>query len=265
MTPPPVVDLDRYLARIGFDRRVETDRATLEALQRAHLTAVPFENLDVYTGSGVRTDLAWSLDKVVRRGRGGWCFELNGAFSALLEAIGFGVTRMAATVIEGDTPAPTPDHLTLRVDLDRPYLVDVGFGASGPIHPLALDRTDAQDGGFTEFRISSVNSDRVLERRRNDGSWLSEFRFSMVDREMSAFEPASQRLQAGPGHFTDAPFATRLIDGGPDRISLTPERLVIHRGEVVEETPVPTAAWDDTLRSCFGIRISASPPVDDRR
>lgn len=255
MTPPAHVDVDSYLDRIGFDGEVEKDRPTLEALQRAHLTSVPFENLDVYARSGVRTELAWSLDKIVQRGRGGWCFELNGAFSALLDALGFPMTRMAATVLEGDTPSTTPNHLTLRVDLDRPYLVDVGFGASGPIRPLVLDRIDAQDGGFTEFRISTLGSDRVLERLRSDGSWISEFRFSMVDREMSTFEPASQRLQNGPGHFTAAPFATRLIDGGPDRVSLTPGRLVTHHGEVVEESPVAAAEWSDTLRSRFGIRV----------
>ena len=255
MSAAPGVDVAAYLSRIGFDGRIAVDRDTLESLQRAHMTAVPFENLDVYSRRGVRTDLAWSLDKVVARGRGGWCFELNGAFSALLDAIGFPVTRMAATVLEDDTPAATPDHLTLRVDLDRPYLVDVGFGASGPIRPLALDRTDVQDGGFAEFRITTPMDHRILERRRRDGSWVPEFRFAIADQEMSVFDTASQRLQSGPGHFTDAPFATRLLDGGPDRVSLTLERLAFHRGGVVGETPVPAAAWDEALRSHFGIHV----------
>jgi N-hydroxyarylamine O-acetyltransferase len=255
MTPPPKLDVDAYLDRIGHTGPIELDRDTLEALQRAHLTAVPFENLDVFHSTGVRTDPGWSVDKIVIRHRGGWCFELNGAFSALLRSLGFEVTRMAATVLEGGTRAPTPDHLTLWVDLDRPYLVDVGFGASGPIRPLPLDGPGPHDGGFADFRFSETGPDRILERHRSDGSWTPEYRFGLDGREMSAFEPASQRLQTGPGHFTDAPFATRLLDGGPDRVSLIPGRLTIHRDGAVEHTDVDPSAWDAALRDWFTIRL----------
>ena len=97
-------------------------------------TSVPFENLDVFHRRGVQTGAEWSVPKIVARGRGGWCFELNGAFASLLEALGYQVTRFAATVLlptsTGSGPSPIPTHLTLQVDLDRPYLVDVGFGDS---------------------------------------------------------------------------------------------------------------------------------------
>ena len=255
MTRSANLDVDAYLDRIAYTGSIELDRDTLEALQRAHLTAVPFENLDVYHRTGVGTDLGWLLDKIVIRHRGGWCFELNGAFSELLRALGFEVTRMAATVLEGETPAPTPDHLTLRVDLDRPYLVDVGFGASGPMRPLPLDEPGPHDGGFTDFRFAGTGTDRILERLRSDGSWIPEFRFGLDGREMSSFEPASRRLQAGPGHFTDAPFATRLLDGGPDRVSLIPGRLTIHRDGDVEQTQVDPSAWNAALRDWFTIRL----------
>lgn len=255
MTAPPSLNVDAYLARIGFSDPIGHDPATLEALQRAHLTAVPFENLDVYHRTGVRTEVAWSIDKIVDRGRGGWCFELNGAFSTLLRALGFDVTRIAATVLDGETPAPTPDHLTVRVDLDRPYLVDAGFGASGPNRPLPLDAPGPHDGGFTEFRFAGIGTDRILERLRSDGSWTAEYQFGLDGRKMSFFEPASQRLQQGPGHFTDAPFATRLLDGGPDRVSLIPGRLTIRRRGAVEHTDVDPAAWNAALRDWFTIQL----------
>lgn len=254
MSPPPNLDVQAYLARIGHTRPINLDRDTLESLQRAHLTAVPFENLDVFHRAGVRTDPAWSFDKIVIRHRGGWCFELNGAFSELLRSLGFEVTRMAATVTQDGATASAPNHLTLRVDLARPYLVDVGFGASGPIRPLPLDGPGPHDGGFTAFRFVETGPDRILERRRSDGSWNPEYRFGFDAREMSAFEPASRRLQAGPGHFTDAPFATRLLDGGPDRVSLTPGRLTIYRDGAVEHTDVDPSAWETTLRDRFGLR-----------
>ena len=93
------MDVDRYLDRIGYTGPIRLDVACLEALQRAHMTAAPFENLDVSRGRPVRTDVEWGLDKVVDRRRGGWCFELNGAFSVLLEALGFSVTRLGAAVL----------------------------------------------------------------------------------------------------------------------------------------------------------------------
>ena len=105
---------DRYLERIGFDGPIRHDVTTVEALQRAHLTAVPFENLDVYHRRGVATGIDWSVPKIVERGRGGWCYELNGAFSALLESLGFTVTRLGATVLLDDSTNPSgtdPDHL----------------------------------------------------------------------------------------------------------------------------------------------------------
>ena len=81
----------RYLDRIGLSEAPPVDVDGLEILQRAHLTEVPFENLDVHAGRGVGTGLGWSLPKIVDRRRGGWCFELNGAFSGLLRDLGFEV------------------------------------------------------------------------------------------------------------------------------------------------------------------------------
>ena len=90
------VDVERYLNRIGHHGPTEPTAETLAALQLAHMIAVPFENLHVVHGTQMRTDLGWSYPKIVEHGRGGWCFELNGAFGALLEALGFPVTYLSA-------------------------------------------------------------------------------------------------------------------------------------------------------------------------
>ena len=113
-----MIDVDRYLDRIGFTATVSHDLATLEALQRSHLSAVPFENLHVFYGIGVRTDVEWSVSKIVDEGRGGWCFENNGAFSELLLALGFDIGRLgAAVLLEG--PTRTIDHLCIEVALEE--------------------------------------------------------------------------------------------------------------------------------------------------
>src|SRR4249920_904388 len=89
------MELSAYLERIGYSGPVAPDPATLKALHRAHLLAIPYENLDVQLRRTVTTDPAAAYDKIVRRGRGGWCYEMNGLFGAMLEAVGFDVMRMA--------------------------------------------------------------------------------------------------------------------------------------------------------------------------
>lgn len=252
MDEAPALDVGRYLDRIGFTGDVSIDLATLAALQRAHLSTVPFENLDVFHGVGVRTDLAWSVDKVVNRRRGGWCFEANGAFSALLQALGFPVARLGAAVLLGG-PNETIDHLTLEVTLDEPYLVDVGFG-DGFVTPLRLNTASPQDGGNGTYELIDSAQGRTLTRWK-DGVPEAQYRFRRVNRAMADFEPASQYLQGNRElHWSTKPFATRLLDGGPERVTLLTDRLEVTRSGEVTETPVSSEDWDDVLDEWFGMR-----------
>ncbi len=251
------VDVGKYLARIGFEGEPRVDVATLEALQRAHMTAVPFENLHVYHRLGVRTDTAWSLAKIVDQQRGGWCFENNGAFSALLTALGFDVVRFGAAVLL-DGPSETVDHLTLEVTIDQPYLVDVGFGASF-ITPLKLNQAGPQESG-TRFFGFVDGPHRVTLTEYEDGESTSLYRFERVRREMSDFDGASLRLQTDPElDWSRKPFATRLIDGGPDRVTLLSNRLKLLRDGRFTETPVPAAEWEATLGEWFAMSSPSAP------
>ena len=136
-------DAGAYLDRIVYDGPTEPTAATLAGLHRAHMLAVPFENLDLHLGLRNVLDPGHVFDKVVRRRRGGWCFELNGLFALLLEHLGYPVTRYAAAVVLSDPPTRDFAHLTLRVDLDDPWLADVGFGDSFT-GPLRLDEAGDQ-------------------------------------------------------------------------------------------------------------------------
>ena len=247
--------VDGYLARIGIAERPAIDREGLTALQVAHLTTVPFENLDVHAGRPVPCDEGWALAKVVERRRGGWCFELNGAFAVLLERLGFTVERKAATVLLGQA-APIPDHLTLVVTLDRPYLVDVGFGTGTPRRPIPLDTPGPHDGGCGAYRIAEADGATILERqRRRDGRWETCFRLEPGAVELADLEPAARFLRAGANQFTAAPFATRALDDMAGRVTWNAGRLVVRRNGSELVTPTP----DDrgALERWFGIVADA--------
>lgn len=248
----PRVDTSAYLDRIGLTGPLQPDLVTLERLQRSHLTTVPFENLDVYSRREVRTDDDWSVAKVVDRRRGGWCFELNGAFAALLSHLGYRVRRLAATVLGGEI-SPMPTHLAIEVRLDRPYLVDVGFGDSF-IRPLPLDDAGPHDGGIGSFGFVFDNGVTTLLSMQGDGTMVPEYRFSRRPHGPSDFDEASTYLQTQPGlQWTQSRFATRLLDGGPDRVTLLSDRLKFRHGGVWEEHPVAPGDWDRLLMQWFGL------------
>ena len=142
------MDLQAYFERIGFTGAAKPDAATLVALHRAHLLAIPYENLDVQFGHAMTPDPEAAFDKIVTRRRGGWCYEMNGLFGLALEAIGFRVTRLAGGVrrdLMGDVMVG--NHLVLRIDLEEPWIADVGFG-DGAFDPFPLREGPLVAGGF---------------------------------------------------------------------------------------------------------------------
>lgn len=247
------MDVAAYLSRIRLAGDIAPNLVNLEKLQRAHLTWVPFENLHVYHRRGVETTPEWSVPKIVDRGRGGWCFELNGAFGTLLEALGYEVARLGAVVLFGDTDAfPVPDHLTLRVQLDRPYLVDVGFGESF-IKPLPLDSEGPHNGGTGQFGFE-FNGDETTLLAFEDGTPVPQFCFDSTPRVPADFDQSSRKLQTQPtSRWTETPFATRLLDGGPDRVTLLSDRIKFLRNGNWTEEPVAEADWAALLDQWFDL------------
>ncbi|MGH3739544.1 MAG: arylamine N-acetyltransferase family protein [Micromonosporaceae bacterium] len=164
------MDLTATLARIGYDGPVTPDLATLRAVHRAWLGAVPYENLDIQLGRPISLHPADLVDKLVTRGRGGYCYEMNGTLGLLLEAIGFPVTRVRGGVdreTEGDTA--WYNHLALLVEVEGgTWIADAGLG-DGSLEPLPLRPGDYQVGPLT-FHLERLD-DRVggdVWRIRND-------------------------------------------------------------------------------------------------
>jgi N-hydroxyarylamine O-acetyltransferase len=190
------MDIGSYLQRIAYHGPTAPDRRTLEALIRAQLAAVPFENLDQQLGRTVSMAPEAVFDKIVRRQRGGWCFELNGLFCWALRQIGFEVMMIAGHVREDRPPqGADSDHMALRVRCDGDLLVDVGFG--GEMNgAVALSPGTAQ---LPPYRITLTNHADGLWRyaekaEGNDGGYW--FRPAPVT--AAVFAPENQRLQSDP-------------------------------------------------------------------
>jgi N-hydroxyarylamine O-acetyltransferase len=243
------VDVDAYLERIAYAGAREPSEHTLSELHRAHMLAVPFENLDIHLGVANVLDPEHVFDKVVTRRRGGWCYELNGLFALLLESLGFAVTRYSAAVVLSDPPSPDFAHLTLRVDLDRPWLADVGFGASFT-RPLRMDVDDDQERDGKRYRLARRDGRMVLHE---DGA--PQYAFALEPRRMEQFAEMCTLQQTAPGsHFLHAPMCSRATEDG--RESLAGMRLITTtragRTERELENEAERAA---VLRDVFGVDL----------
>ncbi|WP_280451861.1 arylamine N-acetyltransferase family protein [Nocardia cyriacigeorgica] len=212
------LDLEAYLSRIGFDGERAPTVATLRALVAAHTTSIPFENFEAVLGRPVPLDLETLQDKLVRRRRGGYCYENVGLFAAALERLGFGVTGLSGRVTMGSGGLRPATHALLRVtttDDDRVWIVDVGFGA-GPAAPYEL----ADFGGeFTlgewKFRLEhgtgELGSDLwTLHQFARDG-WVDRYTFTLNPQYRIDFEVGDHFVSTSPrSPFTQRPFVQRF-------------------------------------------------------
>lgn len=255
--------MDAYLERIGVARPARPDLDSLRILQRAHLGTVPFENLSIHLGERVRLDDDGLLDKIVTRRRGGFCYELNGAFALLLTDLGYQVTRHSARTWGGERFGVPFDHLALRVQLDEAWLVDVGFGRFSH-HPVALDITGPQQdpGGVFEVVPHAVDAGPADLDVRGDGGW--EYRLDQRPYALSDFGPTCWYHQTSPdSHFTRSLTCSRLTADG--RITLSGRTLITTAGGTRQERTLDEAETLAVYRDDFGIVLDRLPAVDPRR
>jgi N-hydroxyarylamine O-acetyltransferase len=247
------MDVDAYLERIGYTGTTTPVPQTLRNLQRAHLFTVPFENLDIGWKRSIVIDRQAFIRKIVQARRGGFCYELNGAFAALLEALGFDVTLLSARAPTAQgTPGPEYDHLALRVDLDEPWLADVGFGNSF-VDPLRLKDGIEQKQNTGSFRIIEVGDDLRLERTEPEGSWKTEYLFNLTPRRLEEFAGMCHFHQTSPeSPFTRKRVCSRATPEG--RITLSEMKLIETRNGIREERVLKSDDdWWATLREDFGV------------
>ena len=217
------MDLKRYLRRIGFDGPVHPDLETLRALHRAHLLAIPYENLDVQFARPVTIERPQIYEKLVERRRGGWCYEMNGLLGWALSEIGFRVTRATGAVrrkLMGDVVVG--NHLVLRVDLDEGiYLADVGFG-DGSHDPIRVAPGPFHAHGF-DFRLE-----------RADGNWWRLFNHAQGGADSFDFrlDPADEKVLAERCHFLQTSEMSPFVQNAVCQRH-TPSGVTIMRGRVL--------------------------------
>src|SRR5688572_24693789 len=147
------MEIEAYLERIGYTGARDASAATLRGVHRAHLYAIPYENLDIHLGRPLGLDVPGIYQKLVSERRGGWCYEMNGLLAWALRELGFAVDLLAGAVPRASA-GETADgnHLVLLVRLpEGPYLADVGFG-DGFLEPLPLREGTTEQAGW-RFRV----------------------------------------------------------------------------------------------------------------
>lgn len=215
MLPDP--DLQAYFERIGYAGAPLPDRATLAALVLRHTLAIPFENFDPLLGRPVELAPDRLIAKLVHGGRGGYCFEQNGLFWRVLEAIGFVVTPLAARVLWNmDEDAVTPrSHMLLRVDLaEGPVIVDVGFGGAVLTGVLDLVADVEQATPHEPFRLREDAGEWRLQIRIGD-EWRTCYRFDLQPQLAVDYEPVNWWVSTSPAsHFTQGVTCARVLPEG---------------------------------------------------
>ena len=249
--------LTAYLRRIGAERPWVLDETALGALHQAHLMTVPFENLSIHLGEPISLDQGDLLGKIVARRRGGFCYELNGAFALLLQALGADVMRVAARVHGRGQFGPPFDHLALVVRLPAgsgPWLADVGFG-SHSTYPLRYDSRQEQDDPAGRFRLIDTEAGDVDVLK--DGQ--PQYRIEQRERSLADFIPTCWWQQTSPqSHFTRTTICSRLTEAG--RISLSDRTLIrTSGGERTEQQLHTDEAVLTAYRHHFGIILDQVP------
>ncbi|MGW2044512.1 arylamine N-acetyltransferase family protein [Streptomyces sp. NPDC001858] len=270
--------VDAYLRRIGVEppeRPTATGRL-LRELQLRHLRTVPFENLSVHLGEEIVLEESRLVEKVVGARRGGFCYELNGAFGALLAALGFEVTLLAARVHgeEGRLGIPY-DHLALLVGTADAgeWLADVGFGAHSH-YPLRWGSRDEQGDPGGVFRIVEADEDGPDPARGGTGAARARdvdvvrdgvrvYRLELRPRVLGDFVAGAWWHSTSPeSHFTKSLICSRVTEDG-GRITLSGRRFKATSADGVSEESELTG--DDAVlavyRERFGIELERVPTV----
>jgi N-hydroxyarylamine O-acetyltransferase len=248
------VNVTTYLERINYQGPLAPSTETLRKLQVAHLLSVPFENLSIHSHEPIVLNDEALFDKIVERRRGGFCYECNGLFAALLRALGFDVVMLSAEVAKAAGGFSQPfDHMTLLVKLEETWLADVGFGDSF-LEPLKMDVSSEQIQRQQSFRIIAQDHYFVVQRQY-EREWKPEYRFTLQPYNYPDFEEMCRYHQSSPqSHFTQKRICSLATRDG--RITLSDMLLIVTSNDVREERRLESQKeYEELLLKEFGIVI----------
>lgn len=252
------MNTEKYLSRIGAGTDEKRPSAeSLKRLQRRHLLSVPFENLDIHWKRPIVLDVEKFYEKIVDENRGGFCYELNGLFNALLNELGYETKMVSARVArEGGVFSPDFAHMAIIATVEgEEYLVDVGFGefTAGPLK-FILDIEQEDQAGV--FRITNFpyEGDEYFEiAKKEEDGWRSENIFTLKTRELAEYTGMCHFQQTSPeSHFVKKKICSLMTEQG--RKTLTSDKFIETKNGVRNEVPVETQGqFDEILRREFNI------------
>jgi N-hydroxyarylamine O-acetyltransferase len=251
-----MLDISAYLRRIDYRGPRDPTPQTLQALHTAHMLAVPFENLDIHRRP-IILDEAALFDKIVMRRRGGFCYELNGLFAALLRALGFDVTLLSARVARANGGfGPEFDHLTLLIALGERWLADVGFGDAFRA-PLRLDDPGEQHEGARSYRLAREEQRWLMLQRDAGADWEPQYAFTLQPRRLADFVDMCHYHQTSPeSSFTQRRICSRATPDG--RVTLSDMKLIVTTQSARQERLLADQGeYDAALKQHFGIDLEA--------
>jgi N-hydroxyarylamine O-acetyltransferase len=260
-------DLDAYFERLGYDGPAEPKLRTLQRIHALHAEKIPFENLSPFVGEPVRLDIESLQDKLLARGRGGWCFEHNILFAHMLEAIGFDVSRLAARVRWNVPPerVTARSHMLLRVRLpEGDYIADVGFGGLTLTAPLKLEPGVEQATPHEPHRITQLPAGYQLEARIA-GEWNTLYTFDLAEQQLADYEVSNWYLCNHP----DSQFLKGVIAARAEpsrRHALRATRYAIHfpDGRTERREIASVSEYRELLEGPLAIRLPDAPGLDER-
>jgi N-hydroxyarylamine O-acetyltransferase len=240
-----------YLDRIHFQGDVEPTLETLVGLHQAHLLNISYENLDIHLGRTLPLDEQAMFDKIVTWRRGGWCYEMNGLFAWALRQLGFSVTLLASAVnraAQGDNAER--NHLISLVQLDRPYLVDVGFG-NGFLRPLPLEPGRYQQG-FLDYKLDYDGQRWQFTNHAYGGPGYD---FTLEPRQLPDFADTCHYLQTSPeSGFVRVVVCHRFLRGSLISLRGLVLRTISEAG-AYDETIEDEAAYRRVLKERFDLHL----------
>jgi len=241
------------LARIAYQGPRQPGFEALAALHLAHVSRIPFENLDILLGRPIRLDLPSLMAKLILDQRGGYCFEHNLLFAAALETLGFEVRRLTARVRLNADRVRARSHMLMRVTLDtRPYICDVGFGGNGLLQPIPLATGREFRQYAWRYRIEAEDDRHVLQLRKA-GEWIDLYAFTLercyfMDYEMANYYVSTHPDSLFVNHFTVQRSTPQA------RYFLSDQELCIDRGDRQTRKAIEGGeALRDVLKNHFGL------------
>ena len=258
--------LEAYFERIGYTASPRPDLETLRGIHLRHALTIAFENLDPLLRRPVRLDLDSLEHKLLRSGRGGYCFEQNLLLSQVLRTIGFRVTDLAARVVWNAPPGALRPrtHMLLRVELDDgPYVADVGFGGLTLTAPLRLAPDIEQPTPHETFRLVAMDAGFVMEALLR-GSWAALYWFDLQPQLLPDYEVSNWYVSTHPqSHFVTSLIAARAFTGG--RFALSNRQLSIHHLDAASEQRTLSGPVElrTVLQETFGLTLPQEPGLDD--